>query len=120
MTTEVAPQEGVPGRVPDQVLRIEDLAVHFGGIKAVDGITLGLERGLISGILGPNGSGKSTLLGAVTRLTPLTRGSMHFEGGTSPASNPSRWRGSASGAPSRPSVSSTISPCTRTSNSGTT
>ncbi|MDO1479419.1 ABC transporter ATP-binding protein [Rhodococcus ruber] len=80
MTTEAVPHEGIPGRrIPDQVLRVEDLAVHFGGIKAVDGITLGLERGLISGILGPNGSGKSTLLGAVTRLTPLTRGSMYFE-----------------------------------------
>ncbi|MEV0945119.1 ABC transporter ATP-binding protein [Rhodococcus sp. NPDC049939] len=64
----------------ESVLRTEDLAVHFGGIKAVDGISIALEPGRIAGILGPNGSGKSTLLGAVTRLTKLTRGTMFFEG----------------------------------------
>lgn len=66
--------------VTDAVLRTEDLAVHFGGIKAVDGISISLARGQIAGILGPNGSGKSTLLGAVTRLTRTTRGAMFFEG----------------------------------------
>jgi branched-chain amino acid transport system ATP-binding protein len=62
------------------VLELRDLAVHFGGVKAVDGVTLKLEPGLIYGIIGPNGSGKTTLIGAVTRLTPLTRGELLFDG----------------------------------------
>lgn len=62
------------------LLEIDDVAVHFGGVKAVDGITMQIHEGLIHGILGPNGSGKSTLLGAITRLNPLTRGTMHFDG----------------------------------------
>ncbi|MGY1773710.1 ABC transporter ATP-binding protein [Blastococcus sp. SYSU D00813] len=62
------------------VLETIDVAVHYGGIKAVDGIDLTLESGRILGILGPNGSGKSTLLGAVTRLVPLTRGRVLLDG----------------------------------------
>lgn len=63
---------------PATVLRAEDVAVHFGGVKAVDGVSLTLTAGRIFGILGPNGSGKSTLLAALTRLVPLTRGRLLF------------------------------------------
>ncbi|UOY01774.1 ABC transporter ATP-binding protein [Blastococcus sp. PRF04-17] len=62
------------------VLELRDVAVHFGGVKAVDGVTLKLEPGLIYGIIGPNGSGKTTLIGAITRLTQLTRGELLFDG----------------------------------------
>lgn len=62
------------------VLQVSDVAVHFGGVKAVDGVTLALTPGKIFGILGPNGSGKSTLLAAVTRLVPLTRGELACDG----------------------------------------
>jgi branched-chain amino acid transport system ATP-binding protein len=62
------------------VLELRDVAVHYGGVKAVDGITLTMRPGLIYGIIGPNGSGKSTLIGAITRMTKLTRGEMFFDG----------------------------------------
>ncbi|MGO3326580.1 ABC transporter ATP-binding protein [Gordonia sp. (in: high G+C Gram-positive bacteria)] len=62
------------------LLELTDIAVHFGGVKAVDGVSIDLEQGGIYGIMGANGSGKSTLLGAVTRLNPLTRGRMRFDG----------------------------------------
>lgn len=62
------------------LLEIDDVAVHFGGVRAVDGVSLQLHEGRIHGIIGPNGSGKSTLIGAVTRLTPMTRGGLRFEG----------------------------------------
>ncbi len=62
------------------VLEAQDVAVHFGGVKAVDGISLALHPGLIYGIIGPNGSGKSTLIGAITRLTKLTSGRLLFDG----------------------------------------
>ena len=68
------PTEGTP------VLEARDVAVHYGGIKAVDGITMQLHPGMIYGIIGPNGSGKTTLLGAFTRLVRLTRGELLFDG----------------------------------------
>jgi branched-chain amino acid transport system ATP-binding protein len=62
------------------VLETRDIAVHYGGIKALDGVSLSFHAGAIHGILGPNGSGKTTLVAAVTRLTPLTRGDLLFDG----------------------------------------
>lgn len=72
--TATTPQSTTP------LLEVRDVAVHFGGVKAVDGISLELLPGHVYGVLGPNGSGKSTLLGAMTRLTPMTRGSFVFQG----------------------------------------
>src|ERR687897_303226 len=62
------------------VLEGRDVAVHFGGVKAVDGISFRITPGKIFGIMGPNGSGKSTLLGAISRLVPLTRGELLLDG----------------------------------------
>ncbi len=80
MTDQVEVQPS-PAEAGDsrRLLELEDVAVHFGGVKAVDGVSLYLREGLIHGILGANGSGKSTLLGAVTRLNPLTRGRLIFD-----------------------------------------
>ena len=88
----VQPTESpTPGRTSGTpVLELRDVAVHFGGVKAVDGITLSLHPGLIYGIIGPNGSGKTTLIGAVTRLTQLTRGDMLFDGESYTTARPSR------------------------------
>jgi branched-chain amino acid transport system ATP-binding protein len=61
------------------VLEVRDVAVHFSGVKAVDGLSFSLTENKIFGIIGPNGSGKSTLLAALTRLIPLTRGEMFFQ-----------------------------------------
>jgi ABC-type branched-subunit amino acid transport system ATPase component len=62
------------------VLDARDVAIHFGGVKAVDGVTLELAEGKIFGLLGPNGSGKSTILAGITRLVPLKTGSLTFDG----------------------------------------
>lgn len=62
------------------VLVAEDVAVHFGGVKAVDGVGLTVPAGRICGLLGPNGSGKSTLIAAITRLQSLTRGRLLLDG----------------------------------------
>ncbi|MFC5748472.1 ABC transporter ATP-binding protein [Actinomadura rugatobispora] len=55
-------------------LRCEDVAVHFGGVKAVDGVEFTVRAGSLCGLVGPNGSGKTTLLNAISGLVPLTRG----------------------------------------------
>jgi len=64
----------------EPVLEGRDVSIHYGGVKAVEGMTFGLRPGVISGILGPNGSGKTTLLGGITRMVNLTRGSVSFLG----------------------------------------
>ena len=48
------------------VLAVENVARAFGGIRAVDGVTFGVEKAEIVGIIGPNGSGKSTLFNLLT------------------------------------------------------
>lgn len=63
-----------------QLLELRDVDVHFGGVRAVDQLSLAIEQGRTYGLVGPNGSGKSTLLGAVSRLTPTTGGALFFRG----------------------------------------
>jgi len=58
----------------DYVLQAEDVAIHYGGVKALDGVALTLERGQIRGLIGPNGAGKSTVIDAITGRRRLTRG----------------------------------------------
>lgn len=77
------------GTTTRAVLEARDVAVHYGGVKAVDGLSMSLEAGKISGIIGPNGSGKSTLIAALTLLTPLTRGELVFDGETFHGTKPS-------------------------------
>ncbi|HVW43942.1 MAG TPA: ABC transporter ATP-binding protein [Amycolatopsis sp.] len=63
-----------------EVLALDGISVHFGAVRAVDEVSLGLTAGKVYGVVGPNGSGKSTLLGAVSRLTPSTAGTIRFRG----------------------------------------
>ncbi|MEY4754604.1 MAG: hypothetical protein RJA44_2279 [Pseudomonadota bacterium] len=60
--------------MPEYVLQTEDVAIHYGGVKALDGVAMTLERGQIRGLIGPNGAGKSTVIDAITGRRPLTRG----------------------------------------------
>ena len=63
-------------------LEIDDLAVRFGGLHALDGIAVGVEEGHTMGIIGPNGAGKTTLLNAVCGLVRPSRGEVRFRGQT--------------------------------------
>jgi branched-chain amino acid transport system ATP-binding protein len=62
------------------VLQADDVAIHYGGVKAVDGVSLTLKRGEIRGLIGPNGAGKSTVIDAITGRVPLTRGQVRLLG----------------------------------------
>jgi branched-chain amino acid transport system ATP-binding protein len=64
------------------LLRVQDVAVHFGGIVALDGVSFDVARGQIVGLIGPNGAGKTTLFNCLSRLYPLDRGDIHFQGGS--------------------------------------
>jgi len=65
---------------PTYVLQAEDVAIHYGGVKALDGVALTLTKGQIRGLIGPNGAGKSTVIDAITGRRRLTRGKVQLQG----------------------------------------
>ena len=62
------------------MIEVENLSKHFGGIRAVDGATLEIEAGSITGLIGPNGAGKTTLFNVVAGLFPPTSGTVRLDG----------------------------------------
>jgi branched-chain amino acid transport system ATP-binding protein len=62
------------------LLAVRDVAVHFGGIVALDGVSFDLAPGQLLGLIGPNGAGKTTLFNCLSRLYVPVAGDILFEG----------------------------------------
>jgi branched-chain amino acid transport system ATP-binding protein len=62
------------------LLEIRDLQVYYGNIRALNGISFGVDEGEIVCIIGANGAGKSTTLRTISRLIPARAGSMIYKG----------------------------------------
>jgi branched-chain amino acid transport system ATP-binding protein len=62
------------------LLSIEHVTRRFGGVVAVDDVSLEVERGEIAGLIGPNGAGKTTLFNLITRLYPPDSGEITLDG----------------------------------------
>src|ERR1700736_1400080 len=62
------------------LLEVRDVAVRFGGIVALDGVSFALGEGQILGLIGPNGAGKTTLFNCLSRLYTPNRGDILFGG----------------------------------------
>jgi branched-chain amino acid transport system ATP-binding protein len=62
------------------MLRVDNITVQFGGVRAVDNVSFDVGQGEILAICGPNGAGKTTLLNLVTRILRPTSGRIVFEG----------------------------------------
>jgi branched-chain amino acid transport system ATP-binding protein len=69
----------VGGSKPEQLV-VEEIRVHFEGVKAVDGVDLALGQGEIMGLIGPNGAGKTTFMNAVSHFVPRTSGRVGIGG----------------------------------------
>ncbi len=59
---------------------VEDLHRHFGGFHAVDGASIRIETGSITGLIGPNGAGKTTLFNVIAGRLPPTSGKVYMDG----------------------------------------
>ena len=60
------------------LLRLKDVRVHYGKAEAIQGITVDVEEGSITGLIGANGAGKSTVLKAISGLHPISAGEVWF------------------------------------------
>ena len=58
----------------------DQLSIHFGGIRAVDGVSFAVEQGEVFTIIGPNGAGKTTIFNLVSRIYEPTAGRLSFNG----------------------------------------
>ncbi len=63
----------------EDLLRTEHILVEFGGIKAVDDVSIKVERGEILGIIGPNGAGKTSLLNVISGFYKPKHGKVYFK-----------------------------------------
>jgi branched-chain amino acid transport system ATP-binding protein len=62
------------------VLELQDVTKRFGGLVAVNGVNLKLEKGDLAGLIGPNGAGKTTVFNLLTGVYTPTSGSIKFNG----------------------------------------
>jgi branched-chain amino acid transport system ATP-binding protein len=62
------------------LLEVKDLAIHFGGLHAVDGVDFAIRRGEILGLLGPNGAGKTVTFNLLSGVYKPTAGEIWFDG----------------------------------------
>ncbi|TEB04971.1 Lipopolysaccharide export system ATP-binding protein LptB [Pelotomaculum schinkii] len=62
------------------LLELEDVTIRFGGLIAVDHVSLQLEEGQVVALIGPNGAGKSTVFNVITGIYPPTGGKVLFKG----------------------------------------
>ena len=73
-----------------RVLETKDLTKRFGGLVAVNSVSMHVDQGEIVGLIGPNGAGKSTLLNAIAGLDPPTSGNVLLFGSETTGLSPQR------------------------------
>ena len=62
------------------LLELDNVDKVFPGVKALDGVSLSIEKGEIRGLIGPNGSGKSTMIATIMGTYRVDGGSIRFDG----------------------------------------
>lgn len=62
------------------MLEVKNLSISFGGLRAVDGFDLTIEKGMLYGLIGPNGAGKTTVFNLLTGVYKPDEGIVHLDG----------------------------------------
>jgi branched-chain amino acid transport system ATP-binding protein len=71
----------MPGSQPNTpILQLQHVSRHFGGLKAVDGVTLAVDAGARHAVIGPNGAGKTTLFNIISGEFPPSSGTIALSG----------------------------------------
>lgn len=79
--TSVRPHATIPtGSRANEFLRVDGLTVRYGGVMALDGVSLNVASGEVHAIIGPNGAGKTTLLNCISGIQPAIAGTIEVEG----------------------------------------
>jgi ABC-type branched-subunit amino acid transport system ATPase component/ABC-type branched-subunit amino acid transport system permease subunit len=90
---EIVPRPELLGRVlGDQrgrtLITLKGIALHFGGVKAIDGLDLEIHGGEVHGLIGPNGSGKTTTLNVISGYYRPHTGTLQLDGADLPLDQP--------------------------------
>ena len=64
----------------EPLLRVEEISITFGGLKALNGVSLEVYPGEVMAIIGPNGAGKTTMLNVINGVYTPDEGRIFFEG----------------------------------------
>ncbi len=64
----------------EKLLSLSNIHVHYGGVKALDGVSVSIDEGEVVALMGPNGAGKSTILKTIFGLAPIESGTVAWEG----------------------------------------
>ena len=97
---EIVPRPELLGRVLGEqnrgtLIALSDIHLHFGGVKAIDGLDLEIQGGEVHGLIGPNGSGKTTTLNVISGYYRPHEGSLKIDGSDLPFEQPhvrAQWR----------------------------
>ncbi|HZY54570.1 MAG TPA: branched-chain amino acid ABC transporter ATP-binding protein/permease, partial [Reyranella sp.] len=97
---EIVPRPELLARVLGEqnartLIALKGIRLHFGGVKAIDGLDLEIHGGEVHGLIGPNGSGKTTTLNVVSGYYRPHEGSLRIDGSDLPFEQPhvrARWR----------------------------
>ncbi len=72
------------------LLEVDNLSIHFGGVKAVQNVSFQIDAGIVYAVIGPNGAGKTTLFNLITGVYQPTSGSIRFDGETIHGKSPNQ------------------------------
>jgi ABC-type branched-subunit amino acid transport system ATPase component/ABC-type branched-subunit amino acid transport system permease subunit len=97
---EIVPRPELLARVlgarsGNSVITLSNIVLHFGGVRAIDGLDLEIRSGEVHGLIGPNGSGKTTTLNVISGYYRPNTGTLKFDGADLPFDRPharAEWR----------------------------
>lgn len=77
-STSVSPMERANGSDSAPLLELVGISVEYGAVRALDDVSMGVQKGEVVAVMGPNGAGKSTVLKAVMGLAPVVSGQVYW------------------------------------------